>query len=73
MLHISDSGQVLPLQGATKVEDDTLTMDHHCLLADNYYCTTLLVERAVEVLCLLLQAKLSGLALVEGQWRAHID
>lgn len=64
---------MLPLQGAAKVEDDTLPMDHHCLPAGNYYSSTLLVERAVEVLCFLLQAKPSGLALVEGHWRAHID
>lgn len=71
MLWISDSGQVLPLQGATKIEDDILPT--RCLLAGNYYSTTLLVERAVEVLCFLLQAKPSGLPLVEGQWRALID
>lgn len=58
---------MLLLQGATKVEDDTLPVDHHCLLAGNYHSTTLLVERAMEVLCFLLQAKPSGLPLVEGQ------
>lgn len=51
----------------------TLPMDHYYLLAQNYYSTTLLVGRAVEVLCFLLQAKPSGLPLFEGQWRSHTD
>lgn len=69
MLHISDSGQ--ELQGIARVKDDHLPMDHHSLQAGDYYPTTLLVRRAGGVLCFLLQAKPSGLALVEGQWRAH--
>jgi len=45
MLKISaGTGQVLPLQGTAEGEDDTLPMDRHCLLAGDYYFTTLLVQ-----------------------------
>lgn len=67
MLQISHSGQ--ELQGTAQVKEDPLPIDHHCLQAGDYYPTILLLE----VLCFLLQAKLSGLALAEGQWRAHTE